>query len=187
EYAVSTVAATLYYGIAAVLVRDVRAGDRGASIGEAVRAVLPALGPLVGAGLLSGLGIGAGSLLIVPGIYLATIWAVIAPVIVVERQGVFESFGRSRKLVRGNGWRVLGALAVALLFTLLALLALSVIAAAVAADPVLEAVVVALALALVSPIMSLAVGVLYFRLREIEDAQLPPEDSVPQQAGDGLG
>ena len=51
-------------------------------------------------------------LLVVPGLFLITIWAVIAPVIVLERAGVFESFGRSRHLVKGNGWQVFGVLVI---------------------------------------------------------------------------
>jgi hypothetical protein len=181
EFIVSTVVSTLYQGMVVGVVRDVRAGRRDSSIGEVIRKALPVLGPLVGAGLLAALGIGLGALLLIaPGVYLFTIWAVIAPVIVVERRGVFESFGRSRELVRGNGWRVLGALVVAFLFTLLATLVLGAIAAAIAEDPIFEVVVTALALTLAAPVMSLVVGVLYFRLREIED-------SVPQQPGDGLG
>jgi hypothetical protein len=30
------------------------------------------------------------------------VWAVIAPVIVIERAGVFDAFGRSRQLIKGN-------------------------------------------------------------------------------------
>ena len=182
EFFVNTLVSTLYQGIVVGLVRDVRDGRGESSIGEAVRQVLPVLAPLIGAGLLAALGIGLASLLIVPGIYLVTIWAVIAPAIVVERRGVLESFGRSRQLVRGNGWRVLGALAVAFLFTLLATIVLGAIAAAIADELIFEVVVLALALTLAAPIMSLVVGVLYFRLVEIEG-----EDSVPQQPGDSLG
>ena len=56
--------------------------------------------------------------LIVPGLILITIWAVIAPSIVVEDQGVIEAFGRSRELVRGNGWNVFGAIVLAFLIVL---------------------------------------------------------------------
>ena len=48
--------------------------------------------------------------MIVPGLILITIWAVVAPSIVVEDKGVFEAFGRSRELVRGNGWKVFVAI-----------------------------------------------------------------------------
>ncbi|HVD39366.1 MAG TPA: hypothetical protein VNC15_11090 [Solirubrobacterales bacterium] len=39
---------------------------------------------------------------------LLTMWAVLLPVVVVERPGVFDAFGRSRQLVRGKGWKVFG-------------------------------------------------------------------------------
>ena len=56
-----------------------------------------------GPGFLGGLAIGIGFvLLIVPGLFLLTIWALLAPVIVIERKGAMESFGRSRALVRGS-------------------------------------------------------------------------------------
>lgn len=41
-----------------------------------------------------------------PGLFLLTIWALIAPTLVVERRAALEAFGRSRELVRGNGLRV---------------------------------------------------------------------------------
>jgi len=57
-------------------------------------------------------------LLIVPGLILITLWAVVAPAIVVEGAGVIEAFGRSRDLVRGNGWPVFGAIVIAYLIVL---------------------------------------------------------------------
>jgi len=41
-------------------------------------------------------------------------WAVAAPALVIERAGVFGALGRSRELVRGNGWNVFGAIAIAI-------------------------------------------------------------------------
>ncbi len=52
-----------------------------------------------------------GVLLLIPGVVLATRLAVVVPVAVLERTGVGAAFGRSWKLVRGRGWRVLGTLA----------------------------------------------------------------------------
>ena len=46
---------------------------------------------LVFTGILAGIAIGIGFvLLIVPGLFLLTIWALVAPVIVIERKGVMD-------------------------------------------------------------------------------------------------
>ena len=63
------------------------------------------------ASILAGIAITVGLILvIVPGLYLITIWAVIVPVIVIEGSGALASFGRSYQLVRGRGWHVFGTL-----------------------------------------------------------------------------
>jgi hypothetical protein len=63
--------------------------------------------------------LGGTLLLLIPGIYLAIVWSVCVPVIVIERAGPLAALGRSRQLIRGNVWSVLGRLAVlALLETL---------------------------------------------------------------------
>jgi TRAP-type C4-dicarboxylate transport system permease large subunit len=73
--------------------------------------VTPHLGTLVAAGLLAGIAIAIGLvLLIVPGLYLMTIWLVIVPAIMLENRGVSDSFSRSHDLVRGYGWSVFGVI-----------------------------------------------------------------------------
>lgn len=73
--------------------------------------VRPVLSRLIWARLLITVAILAGLVaLIVPGLILATIWAVVVPVIVIEKLPVMDSLRRSRELVRGNGWRVFGFL-----------------------------------------------------------------------------
>src|SRR5206468_87068 len=63
--------------------------------------------------ILAGIAITIGLILIiVPGLFLITIWAVIVPVIVLEGAGVFDAFRRSHQLVRGRGWHVFGTLVV---------------------------------------------------------------------------
>ncbi len=186
--AINVVAGTLYQGMVVGLVRDVQDGRRDSSIGELMRSVAPVVPPLVGAGLLSGLGVGAGAVLfVVPGLVLLTIWAVIAPVIVVERSGVIDAFGRSRALVRGNGWRVFGAILVVFLITFIAELVLSAIGASVANGAVVRIVFNAVAATLTAPIGALLAAVLYFRLRAIEEvagstAAGPADPPIPPGA-----
>ena len=92
-------------------VQDVRDGRADLSISETVSAALSSLWPVVGASILAGIAITIGLFLfIVPGLYLITIWAVIVPVIVIERSGVFASFGRSNELTRGHRWHVFATL-----------------------------------------------------------------------------
>lgn len=102
-------------------VRDVRDGKQDLSIGDTFARVRPRLPAIIPAGLLAGLGIIVGLiLLIVPGLFLLTIWALIVPVIVLEGRSAGDSFGRSRELVRGNGWSVFGVIAITVGLTILA-------------------------------------------------------------------
>jgi hypothetical protein len=90
-------------------VQDVRDGRIDLDLGETVRAAGPYILPVIGASILAGIGIAIGFiLLIVPGLILLTYWSLIVPFIVLEGSGVFDSFGRSMRTVRGYAWRVFG-------------------------------------------------------------------------------
>jgi hypothetical protein len=159
---------TLYQGIVVGLVRDLQDGRRDSSAGDLMRSALPVLAPLLGAGILAGLGIGAGLvLLIAPGLYLATIWAVIAPVIMVERRGVFDAFGRSRQLVQGQGWQVFKVIFTAYLLTILGAISFQELAVTIANGPLVRIVFSALASTLTAPITALVAAILYFRLLDL--------------------
>jgi hypothetical protein len=68
-------------------------------------------------GILFGSGVGVAAVLVgvllvpvlvlVPELFLLTVWSVVVTVAVLERPGGLRALGRSRALVRGNGWRVL--------------------------------------------------------------------------------
>jgi hypothetical protein len=177
----------LYEGMVVALVRDLREGRREHSVGYLMRSVLPVLGRLVGAGLLvvtaSTLAL---LLLVAPGLYLFAIWSVAAPVIVIERLRVTDSLGRSRQLVRGNGWPVLGVVLLAFLIAAAVALGLGLGAEAIVEDDIVETVFDTLAAMVTAPIEALVASVLYFRLLEIEE-QRRAESSVLEQPGDSPG
>ena len=100
-------------------VADVRDGRADLSIADTFRRVQPRLPSIIGAGLLAGIAIAFGFvLLIVPGLFLLTIWSMIVPSIVLEGKPAMESFGRSRELVRGNGWSVFGVIVLSILIVI---------------------------------------------------------------------
>jgi hypothetical protein len=113
-----------YFWVQAALVEtvnDVQDGRADRSIGETYSAVRPRLGAATLAGVLAAIGIGIGLvLLIVPGLYLLTIWSMLIPVIVIERRSAGEAFTRSREVVRGNGWSVLGLVIITFLLVAIA-------------------------------------------------------------------
>jgi hypothetical protein len=163
------VASIIYEGMVVSLVRDVQDGRRDLSVGGLYRQVTPVLWPLAGASILFGIAVGIGFvLLIVPGLILLTIWAVLAPAIVIERRGVIESFRRSRELVKGYGWPVFGTVICAFLITAVVGLVLVSIAAAIADGPILRIVLGLLASSVTAPIIALVSGVLYYRLLQLK-------------------
>lgn len=105
-----------YAWVQAVLVDAIAATqepDADLSLGARLGAVVPRLNAVSLAWLLASLGIGAGlALFIIPGLVFMTWWALIVPVVVLERQGVFAAFGRSRELVAGHGRTVFAVLVV---------------------------------------------------------------------------
>lgn len=189
--AVSIVAATLYQGMVVNLVKDIQDGSRDNSVQDLIDAAWPVVLPLIGAGILAGIAIGIGFLfLLVPGLILLTIWSVIAPVIVVERSGVMDAFGRSRKLVKGNGWQVFGVIFVVFVITAIAAIVLGAIGAAISGGFAMHLLVNLIASTLTAPIGALAASTIYFRLLGSDEVATspppaaPPLDLPPSPGGD---
>lgn len=168
--AVSFVANIWFQGMIVEAVRDIRDGKRDFSIGELFRSVTPVVVPLFLAGLLAGILIAIGLvLLIIPGLILLTIFAVVAPVVVIERRSPVESLRRSRGLVRGNGWRVFGVIVVAFLIQAITGQILAAVVGAIDDGVVGLSLSTLLSSALVAPITAIAAALLYFALRQAHD------------------
>ncbi len=165
--------AIVYQGFVVRLVSDLQDGRRDHSFGTLLSSVTPVLGALLAVSVLFAIGVGIGLvLLIIPGLILMTIWSVVAPVTVVEHPGVFAAFGRSRRLVRGNGWQVFGLIVLVWVATI----AVSLVAAAIAAPlgHVGRGLVQWAVNILLAPVVALSASVLFFELRGLHGEVTTP-------------
>jgi hypothetical protein len=180
---VSVVAAFVLQATLVKAVQDVRDGHADLSVSQTVNEALPFLGAVAGASILAGIAITIGLLLIiVPGLFLITIWAVIVPVIIIERSGALASFGRSRELVRGHGWHVFGTLVIVYIIMLVVNIVLGLIFSAlphVLGDG-LSSVISG---TLISPFLALVVTLVYYRLVGISAPAAGPPGGYQQGYG----
>ena len=173
----------LVQGPASVAVLDVLDGTADMTVGETISRGFARWRQLLPAALVAGAVIAVGFVLIVPGLILLTIWAVVGPVAVLEdRTGVLATLGRSRELVRGNGWQVFTIIIAVLLLGVLAglLIAtpLSLLGLAPGAVQLVGQLVTAV---LVVPFSAIAAVLVYLGLREGRGE--PPPDGGPGRAG----
>jgi hypothetical protein len=168
--AISAIATFWYQGMVVEAAQDILDGRRDHTVGSLLQSTTPVIAPLLGAGIVAGILVGLGFIVIVPGLYLLTIWAVIAPVIVLERAGVFDSFGRSRQLVKGNGWQVFGVIAIFFLVQLVIGILVRVVLNDSFALLALGDLIVRL---LIVPLSGLAAAVMYFGLKAAEEGGEP--------------
>lgn len=104
---VSLLVGTLGEVVMIAIALDVLAGrpvQFGPALAQGLRLLLPAI--LVRLLLWVGVALGL-MLFIIPGLVLMLTWAIVLPVLVAERPGIFASFARSGELLRGARWRLL--------------------------------------------------------------------------------
>lgn len=153
---------TLYTGMVVKVVQAERQGTV-TTVGEMFESVAGVWLVLVGNGILKGIAVTIGLiLLIVPGIFLATIWAVTAPAIVVERAGVMDAFSRSWDLVRNHFWPVLGAFVLGFLIVF----GISLVAGAIGVALGLVGVLILVTIGSIvaAPILALISSIIFFDL-----------------------
>jgi hypothetical protein len=176
-FVVILVGTTLFTGMVVELVADVQDGRRDATVGQLLQAVTPVIGQLILVGIIAGIGIAIGFvLIIIPGLILITIWSVAAPVVVLERPGALKALGRSRELVRGNGWQVFGVIVVLVI-------GVGIVAAIIQAigdsgGTGVGIVVRVIVQIFTAPLSALAASVLYFELRGPTTVATPGESAV---------
>jgi len=164
----------LVQGALVLAVRDLHERRPAEPTRELVDRTRERLGTLLGASLVYGFGVAIGLLLlIVPGLIAVARWALIVPLVVIERRGWRDAFARSNELVRGQTGRVLVLVVVAnlltgvvsfgigSLFSFLPTFAATWIGGTVAG-------------ALTVPYQAQVLTVLYYRLTEPDRAMLPP-------------
>lgn len=161
---ISLIATTLFTGMVVELVADVRDGRRDSSTGQLLRTVTPVIGQLIIVAIAAAAGVVIGLIfLIVPGLILITVWSLAAPVVVIERPPGLQALGRSRELVRGNGWQVFGVIFI--LDVLIAIIAAAIEVGANAAGTGVGIVVTVVLGVLTAPFAALAAAVMYFELK----------------------
>jgi hypothetical protein len=190
--AVGIVATYWFQGMVVEAAQDIIVdGRRDHTVGSLFRSVAPVIGMLIGAGLLAGIATFFGFiLLIVPGLFLLTIWAVVAPVVVIERPGVVPALSRSRELVRGHGWQVFGVIVVLFLLQIVLGGIVGAIFVGVSDNIVGRGIADLIVRVLVGPLSALAAAIMYFELKRMHgdpvlgagaEAAVPPAAPPPTQ------
>jgi hypothetical protein len=180
---VSVVAAFLVQAALVKAVQDVRDGQVDLNLGETVRAVLPFLGTVIIASILAGIGIAIGFvLIIVPGLILLTFWSLIVPSIVVGGEGVFGSFRKSWRTVRGYAWHVFGTYVLVFLILIVFDIVIGLILLFLpgAARNAISSIVSG---TLVAPFLALVVTLVYYRLIAAHGATGGPGEAQWPPAG----
>lgn len=190
---ITLIAAFLVQAALVKAVQDVRDGRVDLNLGETVSAVVPYVLPVAAASILAGIGIAIGFvLLIVPGLILLTFWSLIVPSIVIGGEGVFSSFSKSWRTVRGYAWHVFGTYVLVFLILIVFNIVLGLILLGL---PVVWRNLISNVVSgtLVAPFLALVVTLIYYRLTAAHEARdmgagdppWPPSGPGPAYPGPG--
>jgi hypothetical protein len=92
---------------------------RPVTFGDAMKELKTRFLPLLGVTVLFTLAVVAGTILcLIPAVPVYVFFSLAGPALILERSTVGQAFGRSRKLVSGSFWRVLGILLLALVISI---------------------------------------------------------------------
>lgn len=176
----NVVGSTIYAGMVVRVVQHARQGTS-ASVGQTFESVMPVLLTLIVNGLLKGIAVAIGLLLlIVPGIFLATMWAVTGPAIVVERAGIIDAFQRSWDLVKGQFWPVLGAYVIAFLILAVGVIVAGIIGVAIGSLIAIILLTIVFSI-IAAPVVALVSAIIFFDLGGGQAAAAPAAPAQPPQ------
>jgi hypothetical protein len=135
--------------------------------------------PLVGASLIAvSIPLAATGLLVLPGLWLMTIWSLFAPAIVHERLRPRAALSRSAALVRGAFWAVAASVTVAVLVEHAVIHSTAHSTEPVFGSQWLALVITALAVGLVSPPAAFTISLVYERLLAAEQPRISSERTL---------
>ena len=181
---VSLIAAFLVQAALVKAVQDVRDGRVDLNLGETVSAALPYLVTVIAASILAGIGISIGFvLLIIPGLILLTFWSLIVPSIVIGGEGVFGSFSKSWRTVRGYAWHVFGTYVLVFLILIVVDIVLGLILLPLHSLAARNAISSVVSGTLVAPFLALVVTLIYYRLTAAHEARGGPGEAQWPPAG----
>jgi uncharacterized membrane protein len=142
--------------------------NRPVSLAESLQVGLRRFLPLMGLAFLVALLMVIGLIfLIIPGLFLYTIWFVSVAACVVERTGAWASMRRSRELTKGHRWKVFGIVLLLILLSLVNPLLQLVLTAA--AGETLALIGTAIWTAIGSAFSSVIIAVTYYELRAAKE------------------
>jgi hypothetical protein len=169
-------------------VQDVRDGRVDLNFSQTLRAALPYVAPVAGAGILAAIGIAIGFvIIIVPGLILLTFWSLIVPAIVIGGVPAMSSFGQSWRTVRGHAWRVFGTFVLVWLIDIVFKVVLSAIFFALPGSgrDFISSIVAG---TLFAPFLAIVVSLIWYRLTAAHQNQGPPPGyGAPGYGAPGYG
>ena len=181
------VISTIVNGVAVEYVNSILEGEN-LDVERTILFLVYNIRTLSAAGLITGVLTVLGLLcFVVPGFMIAVAFALVVPVMVIERRGALESLGRSRRLV-GKGW--VKALTIVAVTSLLIIVAGVLGEALSLATYHLREILLTVLIALVQPVQPIALTYLYYSMRVKEESAITPtvpaapkpEPEVPAEA-----
>lgn len=192
--AVFMVGSAILVGAFVRVVQDVEADGRvDVGIGAILKSVMPVILPLIVVEVIIEVALvfSIALVILIPlAIFLAALWSVAVPALVVENLGPLRALGRSAELTRENRWRIIGvAVLIVVFFIILGVLIF--FFSILFASPVLYLILVVIAGVVIYPYMSIIRAVLYYELLRVKGEAAPGPGSgisgspgaPPAQAG----